>query len=176
MISQIDVEEKLESLTNALLKLADETCWNTISKNLLFILSDISEVEGEKHIIKRNHRNKLNKKKIPKNFIEAVTELKGFYDSIYDINLYIYKSEKHRTIIDIRYFLKSRLDAEFLKTVIDNPPMLHCKIAIPPYVKKDNRKKFDINWELEGLRYNWNLFWWKIKYPIESYFNKRLAS
>lgn len=161
MISQIDIEEKLESLTGELLKLADETCWNTISKNLLFILSDISEVEGENHFIKRNHRNKLNKKKLPKNFIEAVTELKDIYDSIYDINLYIYKSEKHKTIIDIRYFLKSRLDADFLKTVIDNPPMLHCKIAIPPYVKKDNRKKFDINWELEGLRYTWHKLWWK---------------
>ncbi|MFD1603178.1 hypothetical protein ACFSJW_06240 [Flavobacterium artemisiae] len=160
-VPKIDVAETLEKLISELLVLAKETCWNTISKNFVFILSDISEEEGENYFIKRLNRNKLNKKKIPKSFIEAVTDLKDIYDSIYDINLHVYKSEKNRTIIDIQYYLKSRLDADFLKTVIDNPPMLHCKIAIPPYVKKDSRKKFDINWELEGLRYKWHMLWWK---------------
>ena len=69
-----------------------------------------------------------------------MTKLKDIYDSIYDINLYVYKCEEHRTIIDIRYYPKSKLDADFFKTVINNPPMLHCKISIPPYVKKDKIK------------------------------------
>lgn len=50
--------------------------------------------------------------------------------------------------------------------------MLHCKISIPPYVKKDKIKKFDINWELGGLRYKWNMFRWKTKYQIENLLNK----
>lgn len=113
MISQIEVEEKLQTLTNELLKLAKQTCWNDISKNLVYILSDISEVEGENYFTQRRNKNKRNKKKTPKSFAESMTKLKDIYDSIYDINLYVYKCEEHRTIIDIRYYPKSKLDADF---------------------------------------------------------------
>nr|WP_294788027.1 hypothetical protein [uncultured Flavobacterium sp.] len=143
-----NIDDEIQKLTIQLLELAAVTCWNDISKNLVFILSNISEVKGDDFFKQRINRNKINNSKTPKSFNEAITDLKEIYDSIYDINLYVYKAEKDRTIIDIRYFLKSKLDPDFLKTVIDNPPMHHCKISIPTYFR-DKNEKFDINWEHE---------------------------
>lgn len=165
---QNNIEKNIQNLTTQLLELVKLNCWNSISDNLMFILSDISEVEGENFFIQRVNKNKLNKNKIPKDFKQAIADLEKIYDSIYDINLYIYKAEKNQTIIDIRYFLKSKLDSDFLKTLANTPPMLHCKIERPPYLKND-KDKFDVNWELEGIRYNWNIFWWKANYKLEAY-------
>ncbi|KRB56932.1 hypothetical protein [Flavobacterium sp. Root186] len=159
------IEEEIKNLTTQLLDLVNHYCWNDISKNLMFILSDISEVKGENFFIQRLNKNKLNKNKILKSFNEAMAAVKEIYHLTYDINLYVYKSEKHQTIIDIRYFLKSQLDADYLKKVINNPPMLHCKITQPPYLKSD-KNKFDVNWELGGLKHNWNMFWWKLNYKL----------
>lgn len=160
-----NIEVEIENQTIKLLDLVNIKCWNDISKNLMFILSNISEVQGENFFIQRINRNNLNKKKIPKSFNEIIISLKEIYNLIYDINLYVYKSEKHRTIIEIRYFLKSELSADYLKTIVNNPPMLHCKIAIPPYLN-NKKSKFDVNWELGGIRYNWNMFWWKRYIPL----------
>ncbi|MBZ4034487.1 hypothetical protein K6T82_06900 [Flavobacterium sp. 17A] len=137
------IENEIENQTTQLLELVNLKCWNTISKNLVFILSNISEVKGDDFFTQQLNRNKINANKTPKSFKEAIADLKEIYDLIHDINLYVYKSEKDRTIIDIRYFLKSKLDPDYLKTVIDNPPMLHSKITLP-HLKEE---KFDVNWE-----------------------------
>jgi len=155
-----NIEEEIKKLTAQLLELVNLYCWNDISNNFMFILSDISEVKGENFFIQNQNKNKLNKNKTPKTFKEAVAELNEFYDLIYDVNLYVYKAEKDQTIIDIRYFLKTNLDSDFLKTVCNNPPMLHCKITKPPYLKNKN-DKFDVNWELGGIRHKWNMLCWK---------------
>ena len=86
-------------------------------------------------------------------------ELMLLYDDLYDVNLYIYKALKDKTIIDIRYFLKSSLDKDYLEKVKDKKPMLHCKIVQPPYIHYKSKEKFDVNWDLGGMRYYWNLFW-----------------
>ncbi|SFD62124.1 hypothetical protein [Flavobacterium phragmitis] len=156
------IEKDIQNLTTQLLELARLKCWNFISNNVVFLLSNISEIEGENFFTQRINRNKLNKSKTPKSFSEAITDFKEIYDLIYDINLHIYKAEKNQTIIDIRYFLKNNLDPDYLKTVINNPSMLHCKIALPPYRKNDD-DKFDVNWELGGISYQWNMFWYKRK-------------
>ena len=40
---------------------------------------------------------------------------------------------------------------DFQKKVLNIPPMLHCKVSIPPWIS-DKKEKFDINWEdYQGL-------------------------
>jgi len=36
--------------------------------------------------------------------------------------------------------------------------MFHCKVAIPPY-QKNKSEKYDVNWELGGVRHEWKMFW-----------------
>src|SRR6218665_1075452 len=93
---------------------------------------------------------------------ELMPTLKKLYNNFYDINLHIYKSTRSITIIDFRYYLKSSLDQDFRLKVLDNPPMLHCKVAYPPWLS-DKKEKFDINWEhYEGLN-KLRLVWLKFR-------------
>ena len=157
-----NIEEEIANLMPKLLEMVNQCCWNNISENLMFILSNVSEVKGENFFVQRSNRNKLNSQKEPKSFDEVIASVKEIYDLIYDINLFVYKSENFRTIIEIRYFLKSELEPDYLKTVINNRPMLHCKVSKPPYIENYNYK-FDVNWELGGMRHNWKMFWWNRK-------------
>ncbi|MBN8851371.1 MAG: hypothetical protein J0H07_05890 [Sphingobacteriales bacterium] len=42
--------------------------------------------------------------------------------------------------------IKSSLDNDYRKKVFNDPPMLHLKVAIPPWAT-DKKEKFNINWE-----------------------------
>ncbi len=46
--------------------------------------------------------------------------------------------------------------------------MLHCKIGLPNYRTNDT-DKFDINWELGGIRHDWNSFLGKVRFWIWEY-------
>lgn len=153
----------LKEAASTLLEMAKNSCWNKISDNTSCIISEIKN-----DVPNRTERKKDNNKKKPKSLEKITAELKAFYENLYDINLYIYKSKKESTIIEIQYYPKSSLELEFYETVKSNEPMLHCKIRLPNYQKNDN-KKFDINWELGGIRYEWNNFLGKIRFKIYEY-------
>lgn len=89
---------------------------------------------------------------------ELMPGLQQLYDNFYEINLHIYRATKNMTIIDFRYFPKSGLDEDYRLRVLHNLPMLHCKVAQPPWLS-DKKEKFDINWEHKQWLINWKLFW-----------------
>ncbi|MDY8135409.1 hypothetical protein [Aquimarina sp. 2201CG5-10] len=144
-----NLEQNLKEATSSLLEMARNSCWNKISGNTNYLISEIKN--NQLNVFdKRIERKKENEKKITKSLEQISTELKTIYENLYDINLYIYKSEKENTVIEIQYYLKSSLEYDFYQTVKNNEPMLHCKIPIPPGF--DNKKnKFDINWEFNDL-------------------------
>lgn len=151
-ITKKTLEEDLKEATASLLDLVRKTCWNTISDNTVYILSEI----GSNSLSKAKRKQK-NDKKVTKSLQQITTELQAIYENLYDINLFIYKSERKRTIIEVQYYPKSLFDDDYYQTIKDNAPMLHCKIAIPNYLK-NKKKKFDVNWELGGFRHRWNTF------------------
>lgn len=159
------LELKLKKATSSLLELARNSCWNKISENTSFIISEIKN-EGQNSFDLRKIRKKENDKKTPKSLDIVTAKLNTFYKDLYDINLYIYKSKKKSTIIEIQYYPKSRLDIDFYETIKDRDPMIHSKIGIPPYAFH-KAKKYDINWELGGIRYQWNFFLYSLKFKIK---------
>jgi len=159
-------EQNIRDAIPILIKMVKESCWNKMSENYSFILSEINNSEGKSFLEQRIVRCKLNDNKSPKSFEKIIAELNELYSNLYDVNLYIYKAEKRRTIIEIQYFPKTSLDKEYLQQVLFQNPMLHCKISNPPYVS-EKKEKFDINWEFGGIRYNWEMFWWKTKLKKE---------
>ncbi|WP_025744129.1 hypothetical protein [Aquimarina pacifica] len=141
-----NLEQNLKEATSSLLEMAKNSCWNKISDNTRYLISEIKN--DELNILdKRKDRKRKNDKKISKSLEQISSELRDIYENLYDINLYIYKSEKDNTIIEIQYYPKSSLESEFYETVKNNEPMLHCKIAIPPGYN-DKKEKIDVNWEL----------------------------
>lgn len=161
-VTKNNLEQNLKEATSTLLEMARNSCWNKISDNITYLISEIKNDELNA-FDKRKERKKENEKRIAKSLEQISTELKAIYKNLYDINLYIYKSEKENTIIEIQYFPKSSLESDFYETIKYNEPMLHCKIGIPPYVNNKS-EKYDVNWELGGMRYELNLFWWRMKF------------
>ena len=148
-------------ITN-LLGLAKINCWNTISPNLFFILSDFNEFEGENSAEQRMSRNRINNSKTLLTLDSAVEILQKEFNDLYDVTLYIFRANTKETIIEIQYYRKSNFDADYLAVVKDNPPMFHSKIAMPVYVLEG--EKFDVNWESgEGIHHVWRNFLYKRK-------------
>jgi len=155
-------EQDIKNMVSSLLEMARASCWNNISDNCVYIISEIKD-SNEDSNQQRVERNKINKKKIPQSFEMMIKQMKSIYPTLYDVIFFVYKSEKHRTIIDVRYYSKTNFEKEYFEKVKDNAPMLHSKVTIPPYIStfdNDKQKKFDINWELGGIRHQWKMFWW----------------
>ncbi|WP_298757639.1 hypothetical protein [uncultured Psychroserpens sp.] len=160
-VSKEQLNADLKEATLRLLELARQTCWNTISNNVVYIISEIEKAPKDIYINILKNRKKENDIKAKKSLDQVAQDLNKIYDDLYDVVLTVYKSTTTYTIIEIQYFPKSSLEASFLKTVKGELPMLHCNITIPTYRKTDS-EKFDINWELLGLRYKWNMFWHRL--------------
>lgn len=152
-----DISNSLASL----LKLARQLSYNKISDHCLFILSEIKNSEESFHI-QNQKRIKENNFKAPKTYEEIIIELEKIFKGIYDINLYIFKSLKNVTIIDIRYYSRNSIDLAYQKQTESKETMIHCKVNVPPYLI-DKNEKFDINWEHKTLKLYWKLFWTKRK-------------
>lgn len=165
-----NLHSDLAEATDKLLGMAREHSWNTISNNCLYIISEIKDSNGNNLFEQRKIRKKVNHDKEPKRLDTVVTALEGIYENLYDVNLYVFKSTSKQTVVEIQFYPKSSLEKDYLEKVKDNDPMLHCKVAIPPYSNED-KSKFDINWELGGPRHEWKMFWWRKRTKRE--LNKR---
>lgn len=166
-----NLETKIADATSRLITIASDFCWNDISKNYFYLLSEIDETIGKNYFERNKIRKRVNDSISPKSLQEITQDLALLYDNLYDINLYIYKASKDKTIIEIKYFLKTSHTKDFYETIKNNEPMWHCKIANPPYwnsIKNTAKqeKKFDVNWQLGGIRHEWNLFLYRLKYYL----------
>jgi len=147
--------QNMRSITTGLLKMAKDSCKNYISDNCSFILTKILFEENFSPYEEYKYYIKGNLKKETKSFDKAINELFTLYNDIYDINMFILKANKKRTIIDIRYFLKSSFDQEYYEKVKDREPMYHAKI-MHPLLPIDSNIKFDINWQLK-IKHQWEM-------------------
>ncbi len=166
-----NLETKIADATSRLITMASDICWNTIPKNYFYLLSEIDETIGKNYFERNKIRKKINNSISPKSLQEIAQDLALLYDTLYDINFYIYKASKDKTIIEIKYFLKTSHTKDFYKTIKDNNPMWHFKVAIPPYLNAIGKttkeeKKFNVNWQLGGLKYKWNIFLYRLKYYL----------
>ncbi|AZA98325.1 hypothetical protein EG359_01330 [Chryseobacterium joostei] len=76
-----------------LLQLSGQYCWNRISLNLVFILSDSNEFDGADLFKRRESRKMINNSKTPITLDAAIEVLNNEYHDLYDINLYIFKAD-----------------------------------------------------------------------------------
>ncbi|MBP2617726.1 hypothetical protein [Chryseobacterium jejuense] len=166
-MSKENLKEKIETCIVNLQRLTKINCWNKISPNYVFIVSDFNEFDGANFFEQRKARNKVNKSKTPLLLDSVIEILDREYSDLYDVTLYIFKANKKETIIEIQYYRKSNLESDYLKIVKDEKPMFHSKISLPSYFLEG--RKFDVNWELGGIRHSWNYFLSQIKYRINTF-------
>ena len=167
-MTALTLQDNIKQAVSRLLEMAREMTHNEISNNYKFILTGIKSSRHNAHVERK--LNKIeNDKKSPVRLEEMMPTLQSLYENLYDINLHIYRATKELTVIDIRYYPKSSLDEDYRQKVQNNPPMLHCKIAIPFWLS-DKKGKFDINWEHHERTNDLRLFWARFKMNIQSRF------
>ncbi|WP_241286329.1 hypothetical protein [Chryseobacterium arthrosphaerae] len=149
-----DLNKSIQNSVDRLLRLAKMSCRNTISGNIFYIVSDFNEYKGENGTEQRRLRNRINNSKELLDLDAAVEILKKDYHDLYDINLYVFRSFKRETIIEIQFYRKSNFDADYFALIKDHPPMFHSKISIPVYALEGG--KFDVNWQSGG---GWHHVW-----------------
>lgn len=166
-MSKENLREEIETCIVNLQRLATITCWNKISSNVVFIVSDFNEFEGRNFFEQGKSRNRVNKYKTKLSLDSAIEVLDKEYSDLYDVTLYIFKASQKETVIEIQYYRKSNFESDYFAVVKDNPPIFHSKISKTYYA--NNHSKFDINWELGGVRYFWNHFLAQIKYKMHTF-------
>lgn len=159
---QNNLKNNIQHSLDNLLRLVEIHCWNKISPNIIFILSDFNEFKGSNSSEQRIHRNKLNNLKIPLTLDAAIQVLNNEYDDLYDVNLYVFKALKKETIIEIQYYRKSNFETAYYTKIKNNPPMFHAKFSLPFFGKSG--VQYDVNWEASGrLRHIWSVFLYKLR-------------
>lgn len=149
--------DTITKLSHEVRQMALDSCTNVISDNFVYILSEIDpSPEGNFHD-QRRRRIKSNNAKEPVSLNEACSILHPKYTSIFDVNIHIHKAKKNKTVIDIRYLRKNKLDKIQQELEKDNPSMFHAKMTRPPYVYDDN-VRFDVNWEHQTFRNRWRIY------------------
>ncbi|AZA83331.1 hypothetical protein C1637_21620 [Chryseobacterium lactis] len=111
-------------------------------------MSDSNELTGENLKERDEFRKRINNSKELLDLDSAAELLSKEYSDLYDVNLYIFRSFKRETIIEIRFYRKSNFDPDYFALVKDTPPMFHSKITMPIYAEE--AIKFDVNWESGG--------------------------
>lgn len=121
------LEEKIRSTAISLLDLAEKQCWNKVSKNCHYILTDINALEYSNFHMLRKLKYKANSKKNPQDLNSILKVLYEYDNDLYDVVLYVFKAKKNQTIIEIEYLKKSDLDPEYDQEIKDYPTMFHAK-------------------------------------------------
>ncbi|WP_164976649.1 hypothetical protein [Chryseobacterium sp. CH21] len=159
-MTQNDLKDHIKINITSLLQLVKTNCWNTISPDLFFILSDFNEFEGTNSLERSSSRNRINNSKMMLTLDSAVENLYKELDDLYDVNLYMFRANKTETIVEIQYYRKSNFETDYFAAIKDNQPMFHSKIEIPVYAWDGG--KFDVNWESGGgLHHAWKIFLWR---------------
>jgi hypothetical protein len=157
------IKRVIKQSTLDLYKIIEKECWNNISTNTLYFISEIKHpVDGDIVEYRKNDLKK-NQKKKPLSLNKVVEHFKEFYDDCYDINLHVFKSRKNVTIIDVKYFLKTSLDSSAYFDVKDRAPMVHAKFILPPY-RANDYEKHDVNWQLGGFTHFWRKYLMNMKF------------
>lgn len=153
-----------------LLELVSNSCYNVISPNLLYIITEINLSVLNSFEEERAYYKKENSRKKTLDLNEALEILAKLYPDLYDVNLFLFKSQKKYTIIEIRYLLKSSFDKEYYDKIRDYKPMLHVKVAIPSYISiNESKEKFDVNWQHSLIKHPIKMLLCKLRYRIENF-------
>lgn len=160
-ITPLTLGADLKVAEHRLLELARELSQKNVSDNCLYITSAIHN-DHKNAFEERRYRMAENRSKRPSDLKPVLAELTRQFSDLHDINLFVYRADSDRTIIDVRYFLRSTLPAQLREQLTGQPPTLHVKVMIPPWRRGDHRS-FDINWEHHPWSIHWNLFWAQVK-------------
>jgi hypothetical protein len=165
-MSPVDLAAAIQEAVPQLLALGRSLAWNTISDRCLFIVSEITDEPTNAHQ-RRRLTKCLNDAKQPLPLADLAPALHQLHGNLHDINLFIYRATREATVVDIRYYPRSSLTPAYRAQVATLPPMLHVKVATPPWLTQAQPlPKFNINWEHQVTWARLRTWWfWQVSFP-----------
>ena len=144
-----NLRTRVSALSEKLIQLVKDACINELSANHVFVLRMINGDNNESLIEQRRTRIIENEMSNHLSLAEVSERIAEIIHDVYDLNLFIHKAEKERTVFEVGYVLKSSFDTDYQSQVKEISPMFHAKLRLPPNLSEG--QKFDVNWEFEGL-------------------------
>ena len=145
----INIKESIEEMTAALLRMADDICYNRISRKVVYFTRLIKEKQ-KREDFEEADRNTFQLYKKGK-FLTAeqlVTEIKKHqkYLNVVDLNLYFSSAEKTVVLACLIFTEKKN----WFSYKLSERLIFHCGIKISPsYSTNQENGKMDVNWHLD---------------------------
>ena len=144
-----------------LLAMARDLAWNPIAEDCLFLLT---EGPCPRALAKPKKATPPPHTPLPVPLHALAPALGQGYAQWHDINLFIYQATRECTIVEVRCFPRAALAEAYRQQVCARPPMLHCKVAVPPWLALAQPPvRFDINWERKPGWARWKMFWFRCR-------------
>ena len=145
----INIKESIEEMTAALLRMADDICYNRISRKVVYFTRLIKEKQ-KKEGFEETDRNTFQLYKKGK-FLTAeqlVTEIKKHQKYLNEVDLNLYFSSAEKTVVLACLIFTEKKN--WFSYKLSERLIFHCGIKISPsYSTNQENEKMDVNWHLD---------------------------
>lgn len=145
----INIKESIEEMTAALLRMADDICYNKISRKVVYFTRLIKEKQ-KKEGFEETDRNTFQLYKKGK-FLTAeqlVTEIKKHQKYLNEVDLNLYFSSAEKTVVLACLIFTEKKN--WFSYKLSERLIFHCGIKISPsYSTNQENEKMDVNWHLD---------------------------
>ncbi len=145
----INIKESIEEMTAALLRMADDICYNRISRKVVYFTRLIKEKQ-KKEGFEEADRNTFQLYKKGK-FLTAeqlVTEIKKHQKYLNEVDLNLYFSSAEKTVVLACLIFTEKKN--WFSYKLSERLIFHCGIKISPSYSTDQENgKMDVNWHLD---------------------------
>lgn len=145
----INIKESIDEMTAALLCMADDICYNKISRKVLYFTRLIKEKQ-KREDFEEADRNTFQLYKKGK-FLTAeqlVTEIKKHQKYLNEVDLNLYFSSAEKTVVLACLIFTEKKN--WFSYKLSERLIFHCGIKISPsYSTNQENEKMDVNWHLD---------------------------
>ena len=145
----INTKESIEEMTAALLRMADDICYNRISRKVVYFTRLIKEKQ-KREDFEEADRNTFQLYKKGK-FLTAeqlVTEIKKHQKYLNEVDLNLYFSSAEKTVVLACLIFTEKKN--WFSYKLSERLIFHCGIKISPsYSTNQENGKMDVNWHLD---------------------------
>lgn len=145
----INIKESIEEMTAALLRMADDICYNRISRKVVYFTRMIKEKQ-KKEGFEETDKNTFQLYKKGK-FLTAeqlVTEIKKHQKYLNEVDLNLYFSSAEKTVVLACLIFTEKKN--WFSYKLSERLIFHCGIKISPsYSTNQENEKMDVNWHLD---------------------------
>ena len=145
----INTKESIEEMTAALLRMADDICYNKISRKVVYFTRLIKEKQKREGFEEADRNTfQLYKKEKFLTTEQLVTEIKKHQKYLNEVDLNLYFSSAEKTVVLACLIFTEKKN--WFSYKLSERLIFHCGIKISPsYSTNQENGKMDVNWHLD---------------------------